>query len=99
MNDEASIEKLLKWEDKITTLSYITPYKKSELAHFYKLKGDYFVSVGNIEHGIQCYLESALRYSKVDDISNERECCKIIIKLYTDGNKVMDQTPNVIHIA
>lgn len=90
ISDKMSIEKLLEWENKINTVSYITPYKKSEFAHFCKLKGDYFVSIGNIESGIQCYLESALHYSKVNDISNERKCCRIIIKLYTDRNQVMD---------
>ncbi|BFH70087.1 MAG: helix-turn-helix transcriptional regulator [Paenibacillus dendritiformis] len=90
MNDWASIEKLLKWENKIVSIPYITPYKKSELAHFYKLKGNYCVSIGNIENGIQCYLESALRYSQVNDILNERECCSLIIKLYTDRDKMMD---------
>ncbi|RJG22596.1 hypothetical protein [Paenibacillus thiaminolyticus] len=50
--DWASIEKLFQWEEKVISIPYNTPYKKSELAHYYKLKGDYCVSVGNIENGL-----------------------------------------------
>lgn len=77
-------------EDKFIDLPYTTPYKKSALAHYFKLKGDYYVAIGSIENGIECYMESAFRYSKVDDISNERECCKLIMKLFTDRDKMMD---------
>ncbi|MDG0872801.1 helix-turn-helix domain-containing protein [Paenibacillus thiaminolyticus] len=88
--DLPPIEEILQMEDKFIDLPYTTPYKKSALAHYFKLKGDYYVAIGSIENGIECYMESAFRYSKVDDISNERECCKLIMKLFTDRDKMMD---------
>lgn len=72
-------------EDKFIGLPYTAPYKKSALAHYFKLKG----AIGSIEHGIECYMESAFRYSKVDDISKEREC-KLMMKLFTDRDERMD---------
>ncbi|MGG4392730.1 transcriptional regulator [Paenibacillus thiaminolyticus] len=87
--DWASIEKLFRWEEKVISISYYTPYKKSELAHYYKLKGDYWVSVGNIEIGAQCYLESASWYSKVNDKLNERSS-HLMMKLVMEKDERMD---------
>ncbi|WP_374019460.1 helix-turn-helix transcriptional regulator [Paenibacillus thiaminolyticus] len=85
----ASIEKLFQWEEKVISIPYYTPYKKSELAHYYKLKGDYCVSVGNIEIGAQCYLESASWYSKVNDKLNERGS-HLMMKLVMEKDERMD---------
>ncbi|WCF07361.1 helix-turn-helix domain-containing protein [Paenibacillus thiaminolyticus] len=87
--DWASIEKLFRWEEKVISIPCHTPYKKSELAHYYKLKGDYCVSVGNIEIGAQCYLESASWYSKVNDKLNERSS-HLMMKLVMEKDERMD---------
>ncbi|UHA75626.1 helix-turn-helix domain-containing protein [Paenibacillus sp. 481] len=90
MNNLLEIEKLLTFEEKITSFSYTSPYKQSELALFYKLKGDYQVAMGEIIEGANCYLESALKYAKVDDSKNERLCIGLILDLQINNSSILD---------
>ncbi|MCE5171843.1 helix-turn-helix domain-containing protein [Paenibacillus profundus] len=85
-----AIQKLLEFEERLSTMPYHTPYKKSDLARFYKLKGDYHFMNNDFESAIDSYLESALRYARVNDITMERECVDSILNLYIRNNEKMN---------
>lgn len=80
--DLSAIEDLLKLEERITDVKIITPFKKSELALFYKLKGDYYMLTGKYEDGINSYMKSAVEYGKVGSHTKVQECIHLIIDYY-----------------
>ncbi|MFF2532449.1 helix-turn-helix domain-containing protein [Brevibacillus sp. NPDC058079] len=89
-NDSQSIQELLKNESKIEHLNFITPYQKTELASFYKLKGDFILNQGHFDDAVDCYLKSALEYGKVDAHSQSHECLELIVDAYINNNKEMN---------
>ncbi|MDP5272787.1 winged helix-turn-helix domain-containing protein [Chengkuizengella axinellae] len=72
------IQKLLQMEKRLFSITYTTPFKKAELAHFIKLKGDYYIHIEQIEDGMKYYLDAATGYAKVDLTSKESECFRLI---------------------
>ncbi|NDI36447.1 winged helix-turn-helix domain-containing protein [Chengkuizengella sediminis] len=72
------IKELIQLEEKLLSITYVTPFKKAELALYSKLKGDYYILTERVEEGIDLYLEAAAGYVKVDLISKESECFRII---------------------
>ncbi|NBI28638.1 helix-turn-helix domain-containing protein [Chengkuizengella marina] len=86
----AAIEDIIKLEEKILSITYVTPFKKAELALYFRLKGDYYIRTKMIEEGINCYLEAAKRYGKIDLVARESECLKLIMKIHTNNKEAMD---------
>ncbi|NDI34653.1 hypothetical protein [Chengkuizengella sediminis] len=82
----SAIEELVQLEEKLLSITYVTPFKKAELAHYFKLKGEYFLLTEKLEVGINFYLEAAKRYSKVDLINLESECLQQITNIHTTNN-------------
>ncbi len=89
-NDLQSIEELLKNEPKLERQTFITPYQKSELAYFYKLKGDFIIKKGHFDDAIDCYIKSALEYGKVSAHAKSMDCLHLITDSYINNNKEMD---------
>ncbi|MCR8843440.1 hypothetical protein NQ117_07070 [Paenibacillus sp. SC116] len=75
-------------EDKINDLTFSNPLEKRELAWFYKLKGDYYSRTNDVNKALNNYIDSAFKYSQIDDINNERNCLKLMYDLYRN-NKIM----------
>ncbi|UHA74990.1 helix-turn-helix domain-containing protein [Paenibacillus sp. 481] len=101
--DLSRINELLKLEEKILAITYRTPYKQIELAHFYKLKGQYNIIVGDIIHGVNCFIESGTRYAKVNDYENERHCLSLVLDLHIKhgallGNTALEMLRNLFNI-
>ncbi|UHA72158.1 helix-turn-helix domain-containing protein [Paenibacillus sp. 481] len=88
----SAIGDLLQLDEKITAITYTAPLKRSELAHFYKLKGDYYARIKMKEHEdvVGSYLESAFKYAQVNDIQKERECMYTVFDLFTQNNQEID---------
>ncbi|MBN3522265.1 XRE family transcriptional regulator [Paenibacillus apiarius] len=88
-------EELLQHEEKITTIPYNTPYRQSELARFFKLKGDYFFLKNDSESSVTYYIKSAIDYVKVNDIINEHECVgkvkQELLEAANDRKKLTDE--------
>ncbi|NDI36354.1 hypothetical protein [Chengkuizengella sediminis] len=82
----SEIKELLELEDKLLTVPCVTPFKKAELALYYKLKGEYFFLTEREEEGVVCYLEAATRYSKLDFVNKESECLQQITNIHTNKN-------------
>lgn len=89
-NDLQSIEELLENEPKLEQQTFITPYQKSELAYFYKLKGDFTLRKGDFHDAMNCYIKSALEYGKVSAHANSMDCLRLIMDSYISRNKEMD---------
>ncbi|MDP5272789.1 helix-turn-helix domain-containing protein [Chengkuizengella axinellae] len=89
-NRISEIEELLQLEEKILANTYVTPFKKAELGHYFKLKGDYFILTNRTEDGINYYLEAATRYSNVDLIAKESECLRLIMNIHTNNKEKMN---------
>ncbi|MGD8191902.1 helix-turn-helix domain-containing protein [Brevibacillus ginsengisoli] len=93
-NDFDPIEELLSLEDKIIDIKISTPFKKSELAYFYKLKGDFYKKKGLYNHAIDCYLKSAYDYAKISDHSQSYKCVNQILSLCT--NEIAEEKIQVL---
>ncbi|MDP5277173.1 helix-turn-helix domain-containing protein [Chengkuizengella axinellae] len=89
-NNQAEIEKLFRLEEKLLLITYVTPFKKAEMAHYFKLKGDYFILIEDIRQGVNCYLEAATRYAKVDLIAKESECLRLVMNIHTLNKEAID---------
>lgn len=63
----------------------------SQLAEYYYHRAEYFVAVGDLDNGITDFLESALYYSKVNDIVRESECI--------NQNKINELRQKLISLA
>ncbi|WP_197267661.1 aspartyl-phosphate phosphatase Spo0E family protein [Paenibacillus alvei] len=70
--DEA--KKLLTYPINPQTIITDNPNVISQLAEYYYHRAEYFISVGDLHRGISEFLESALQYTKVNDIERENEC-------------------------
>ncbi|NBI28345.1 helix-turn-helix domain-containing protein [Chengkuizengella marina] len=77
-NNLPKIQHLIELEEKLLSIPCVTPFKKAELALYFRLKGEYFTLTGRVEEGIECYLEAAKQYGKIDLIANESECLQQI---------------------
>ncbi|MCE5171652.1 helix-turn-helix domain-containing protein [Paenibacillus profundus] len=89
-NDNLSaIEELLNYEEKIISIPYTSPFKQLEVAHYYEIKGNYYISLGSTEEGIDCFFKSALRYSRVNAVKKERECINLVVSLHITSNEGM----------
>ncbi|NBI29041.1 hypothetical protein [Chengkuizengella marina] len=86
----SAIEELIQLEERLLSITYVTPFKKAELARYFRLKGDYYIHTKRVEEGINFYLEAAKRYGKVDLIARESECLKFIMDLYTNNKEMID---------
>ncbi|MDR0268150.1 helix-turn-helix domain-containing protein [Paenibacillus sp.] len=65
------------------------PFVYAKYADFLKLQGDYYLAVGDYEKSVNCLLEGALYYSKVDDTVNARGS-QLMIKLIQENDKKID---------
>ncbi|TVX92548.1 helix-turn-helix domain-containing protein [Paenibacillus agilis] len=74
-----------KTEDAVNELLFLHPHDRKELAWFYKLKGDYYTTVNDVNQAINSYSDSAFEYAKLDDINNERSCLKLMYNLYRNN--------------
>ncbi|WP_028596333.1 helix-turn-helix domain-containing protein [Paenibacillus assamensis] len=85
----SKVEEILpELEHKINDLTLSNPLEKRELAWFYKLKGDYYSRINDVNKALNNYIDSAFEYSQIDDINNERNCLKLMYDLYRN-NKIM----------
>ncbi|NDI36449.1 winged helix-turn-helix domain-containing protein [Chengkuizengella sediminis] len=82
----SAVKELLEHEEEILSITYVTPFKQAKLSQFFKLKGEYYILTERVEEGINYLLEAATRYAKVDLISKESECFRII-----QGTKVINR--------
>lgn len=87
INDQAGLDQVLSLEDRIQQIKLVTPFKKVEFAHFYKLKGDYFLAQDEFDKAIDCYLRSALEYAKVSAHVQSYESINLILELCTNQMK------------
>ncbi|MFS1513677.1 helix-turn-helix transcriptional regulator [Chengkuizengella sp. SCS-71B] len=90
MHKLLDVKELLKLEERLLSIPCVTPFKKAELALYYKLKGDYYVLLKRVREGAKCYLEAATRYAKVDLISKESECLRQIMNIHKDNKEDID---------
>lgn len=90
VNDLPKIQDLIQLEGRLLTITFTTPFQKAELAHYFKLRGNYFILTGRIESGIDSYLEAAIRYAKVDFSIEESVCLEQIMNIYFHNKKSMD---------
>ncbi|MFS1514529.1 helix-turn-helix domain-containing protein [Chengkuizengella sp. SCS-71B] len=97
-HDLSEITELIELEDKFLSIPYVTPFKKAELALYYKLKGDYFLLTGRVEEGVDCYLEAASRYSKIDLTTKESECLRQIMNIQTNKHDIIISIHNKLGI-
>ncbi|MFS1511910.1 helix-turn-helix transcriptional regulator [Chengkuizengella sp. SCS-71B] len=84
----SAIEELLQLEEKILSIKQVTPFKKSELAYYFRLKGDYYILRNRVEEGIKFYLEAANRYAMIDLIEKEKECLREIMNTHESNREI-----------
>ncbi|MGG4459738.1 helix-turn-helix transcriptional regulator [Brevibacillus porteri] len=89
-NDVHSIENLLKYEGQMNNVNIRTPFKKTELAYYFRLKGDYKMRLGLIRDAVDSYLKATLEYAKVSSHEKGYECVNQILNYYTKNKKEMD---------
>ena len=68
IGDFASAEELLKHEDSMLNSindKSTTPFKRSRLAYFYKLKGTLMLNLKQSEEAFDCFIESAYKYMEI----------------------------------
>ncbi|NEZ41004.1 helix-turn-helix domain-containing protein [Paenibacillus alvei] len=82
--DIALIEELISDESCILNGEYLTPFKKSELALYYKLKAEYYSLVKRYENAIDLYIKSAISYSKIRAHKDSNECFYSMFRLLSD---------------
>ncbi|EHQ60829.1 DNA-binding protein [Paenibacillus dendritiformis C454] len=72
--DIHSLEKLIGKESQIINVPYSTPFKKSELALYFKLKAGYLILIQQYDKAIDCYIRSALIYSEIRAYKRANDC-------------------------
>ncbi|TVX85534.1 helix-turn-helix domain-containing protein [Paenibacillus agilis] len=72
---------LVTYESKILAQTYTTPMERSDVARFYKLKGDYYSKVNDINQAVSEYIEGAYAYACIDDVDNERESLRLVFNI------------------
>ena len=77
--DIEAIEHLIGDETRILNAHYHTPFKKSELALYFKLKACYFILIKQYEDAIDCYMLSALHYVDVNARIRANDCFNLIV--------------------
>ncbi|MCY7486928.1 helix-turn-helix transcriptional regulator [Paenibacillus alvei] len=78
--DLVSINMLLKkYESQIINTEYKTPFKKSELALYFKLKAGYYIQLKKYEEAIDCFMLSILHYIGVDSRVRANDCFNLIL--------------------
>ncbi|WP_374019618.1 helix-turn-helix transcriptional regulator [Paenibacillus thiaminolyticus] len=74
-----AIEQLIDDESRILNADYNTPFKKSELALYFKLKAGYYILLKKYEDAIDCYTLSVLHYIDVDSRIRANDCFNLIV--------------------
>ncbi|BFH67480.1 hypothetical protein J27TS7_50580 [Paenibacillus dendritiformis] len=74
-----AIEQLIDDEARILNAHYHTPFKKSELALYFKLKAGYYILRKKYEDAIDCYTLSMLHYIDVDSRIRANDCFNLIV--------------------
>ncbi|WCR29563.1 helix-turn-helix transcriptional regulator [Paenibacillus thiaminolyticus] len=74
-----AIEQLIDDESRILNVDYNTPFKKSELALYFKLKAGYYILMRKYEDAIDCYTLSVLHYIDVDSRIRANDCFNLIV--------------------
>ncbi|TPG70514.1 XRE family transcriptional regulator [Brevibacillus laterosporus] len=64
-NDIDVMDELEEVEEKIKGIKLVTPYKRAELALFYKLKGDFYVGKELYREASNYYIRSLVEYGKI----------------------------------
>ncbi|RJG17891.1 helix-turn-helix transcriptional regulator [Paenibacillus thiaminolyticus] len=83
IQDIDAIEQLIENESRILNAEYNTPFKKSELALYFKLKAGYYILMKQYEDAIDCYIKSAILYSEISAFKDSNECFYLLFKLLT----------------
>ncbi|WP_426983969.1 helix-turn-helix domain-containing protein [Brevibacillus borstelensis] len=65
VSDLNSIKSFLEEEEKKIQIFDNDPYQYSELGRFYKLKGNYFMTNGLIDEGMEAYMQSIYYFEKI----------------------------------
>lgn len=81
IKDINSMEILLKDETRILNAKFDTPFKKSELALYFKLKAEYYILIRNYGEAVNCFIESAIRYTGVSAYKDSNECFYLLFKM------------------
>ncbi|BFH12497.1 helix-turn-helix transcriptional regulator [Paenibacillus melissococcoides] len=76
-----AIEQLIDDESRILNADYNTPFKKSELALYFKLKAGYYIVLKEYEDAIDCYIKSAILYSEISAFKDSNECFYLLFKM------------------
>lgn len=85
------VEQLLAYPICPKSISTNNPNIISQLAEYYYHRAEYFIAIGDLDQGISDFLESALYYSKVNDIVRENECL--------NQNKINELRQKLISLA
>ncbi|TPG73165.1 XRE family transcriptional regulator [Brevibacillus laterosporus] len=86
-SDLFKVEELILPQDKrIKDIPLRSPYQISELARFYKFKGDYYVMKDLLDYGVDSYIESIILYAKVSAHDKGYEIVRNIVHLLPRGN-------------
>ncbi|NBI31099.1 helix-turn-helix domain-containing protein [Chengkuizengella marina] len=88
-NNLPKIQELIELEEKLLSIPCVTPFKKSELALYFRLKGEYYILIKRVEEGINYCLESAKRYANIDLVNKEKESLSIIMNTQVINKEFM----------
>ncbi|WP_051217499.1 helix-turn-helix transcriptional regulator [Paenibacillus assamensis] len=81
---------LVTYGRKIHAQIYTTPRERSELARFYKIKGDFYTQAESFNEAISEYIEGAYAYACIDDIDSERNCLRLVFQVSKKHNLTAD---------
>ncbi|WP_094700318.1 helix-turn-helix domain-containing protein [Brevibacillus laterosporus] len=93
-NDIDAMEKLEEVEENIKDIKLATPYKRSELALFYKLKGDFYARKELYREASDYYVKSLVEYGKMG--SHDKEYANIEKILNICATKLTDNHNDVL---
>jgi len=84
INNIDAAGQLIKDELRILDAEYKTPFKKSELALYHKLKAGYYILLKKYENAVECYIKSAILYSEISAHKSSSECFYLMFKMIAD---------------
>ncbi|MEQ7053797.1 XRE family transcriptional regulator [Paenibacillaceae sp. P-4] len=79
LKDTDAIDHLITEESHMLSEQYNTPFKKSELALYFKFKAEYYILMKNYEEAIDSYMLSILHYIGVDSRIRANDCFNLLL--------------------
>ncbi|WP_446670628.1 helix-turn-helix domain-containing protein [Paenibacillus wuxiensis] len=67
-----------------TILDKGNPFIFSGYADYLRIKGEYYLALGNYETCVTYMVEAALNYSKVNDTTKEKECLNTVVRIHLE---------------